>query len=244
MVYSNTTNKDGIIQMIEQTTGLGDAGVSGVTAQFAYFNNLINQWYRILAYFAWKSDKNWVFDDSNQTTTNTATTTIVNNQSDYTMPSTSLAIKQVEVMQTNGKYYSLSFLHEESDILKNEKGQEEAGLPIYYRLVGNQVILHPKPSTAQVTATEGLRLTTDREVSAFAVTDTTKEPGIPKQFHPVLYYGPCFEWSSIKNVAPVQALCLKMLGNFPGLIDMYQDFMANRNKDVVVAISPINKRFK
>jgi len=244
MVFSDTTNKNGIMQMIEQTTGIGDAIVTGSTIQKAYFTNLINQWYRIAAYFAWKVDKNWAFDDTNQTTFPMATADIVNNQRDYTLPSDALRIRQVEVMQSNGDYTTVEFMPENSGVLYTQKEQEDAGVPTHYRLVGGSVILYPKPNTSVLTATDGLRVTTDREVDAFVVGDTTQEPGLAKEFHPILYYGPCLEWATVKQSEGVKELCLRMLGGFSGLMDLLSDFYGSRNQNVISAISPIKKRYK
>jgi len=243
MQYNNTTTKAGIIQMIEQTTNIGDGQISGNATSFAYFSNLVNQWYRICAYFAWKVDKNWSFDDNNQTTFPQATTTIVNNQRDYSIPSTDLRLKQVEVMQSNGDYYTLQYIPEYSDLFNTQKEQEEAGLPTHYRLLGNSLILYPKPDTSVVTATDGLRISTDREVSAFTVSDTTKEPGFAKQFHPILYYGPCLEWSMIKGNVGVEKICTRMLGGFPGLSEMMSDFYSERNQSTINSIQRENKHY-
>jgi hypothetical protein len=244
MVYSDTTNKNGILQMIEQTTNLGDAAVTGNTVLKAYFTNLINQWYRTAAYYAWSVDKDWVFDDSNQTTLPQATTTLVNNQRDYSLPSTDLRVRQVEVMASNGLYSSLVFMPENSPILYTEKEQENAGVPTMYRLVGNSIILYPKPDTSQVTAAAGLRVTTDRDVSPFVVSDTTKEPGFAATFHPILYYGPCLEWATVKGVAGTSQLCNRMLGNFQGMTEMFKDFMSKRNQDTPQVLIPAYKNFK
>jgi len=244
MVYSATTTKDGILQMIEQTTGQGDASITGNVTQFAYFNNLINQWYRTLAYYAWKVDGNWKFDDANQTTLNTATTDLVDGQRDYTLSVTAMKIRQVEVMGTSGKYYTLQYMSERDFRLKYEKEQETASVPSNYRLVGNSVILYPAPKASDVTITSGLRLTLDRDVVPFLVSDTTKVPGIAVHFHSVLYYGPCFEWSTVKGISNVSTLCNRMLGNFSGLIEMFTDFYSRRNQDEVPVLSPVRRRMK
>lgn len=231
MQYSNTTAKDGIMQMIEQTTGVGDTAITGVIVKKAYFNNLINNWYRTAAYIAWKADKNWSFDDTTQTTFPQFTTTLVNNQRDYTLPSTALRLRGVEVMDLSGYYYTVKYMHEDDPRLLSMKEQEVAGVPTHYRLVGNSVILYPKPNTAQVTATLGLRTTLDREVVAFVVGDTTKEPGLPAQFHPILYYGPSYEWAMLHSVPGVAQLCENVLGKIPGLLEMAGTFFAERNQD-------------
>lgn len=223
--------------MCEQTTNLGDAAITGSTVLKAYFTNLINQWYRIAAYFAWKVDKNWTFDDSNITTLPNPTTTLVDDQRDYALPSTALRIRQVEIKDVSGNYYSLDFMSEADGRLRAEKEQEDSGIPTHYRLFDNSLILYPAPDTAQVTAAAGLRVTIDREVDAFVVGDTTQEPGLNAAFQGILYYGPCFEWATKNNVPSVAALCQRMLGNFQGLTEMLQDFYGTRNQAVVTAIS-------
>ena len=239
MEFSDTTNKDGIIQMIEQTTNLGDGTITtGNTVQLAYFTNLINQWYRIVAYYAWRSDKMWTFDDRNQTDFPIATTTVVNNQRDYSFASTDLRIRQVEIMSINGYYSTLEYMPNNSGVLYTQKQQENAGLPTHFRLNGNSLILYPKPDTTVVTAAEGLRITTDREVSAFVVGDTTKEPGFGEQFHPILYYGPCLEWATIKQNEGVEKICREMLGGFEGLTEQVKLYFGEKNQATV----PLLKR--
>lgn len=232
MEYSNTTSKAGILQTIEQTLQRADASITSNAVDKAYFTTLINDFYRMAAYLAWKVDKNWVFDDLNQTTFPMATTTLVNNQRDYALPATALKVRQVEVMDTSGKYYALEFMPEESYLLKFEKEQEVAGLPRYYRLVGNSVILYPTVNSADVTTTAGLRLTIDREIDAFVVGDTTQEPGIPKVLQPILYYGPSYIWASGRNLMHIANMCHEMIGKFPGLTDMILDYYGNRNEKV------------
>jgi len=129
MEFSDTTNKDGIIQMIEKTTHLGDAAVSGSTSELAYFTQLINDWYLATDQWLKGVSRDWYFDDSNQTDFPYATTTIVDNQRDYTLPTDLRKLREVEILDTNGDYYALYPMSTESDVLKNERQQEEAGKP-------------------------------------------------------------------------------------------------------------------
>jgi len=244
MQFSDTTNKSGLLQMCEQTTNLGDAVITGNTVLKAYFTNLINQWYRIAAYFAWKVDKTWTFDDSNITTLPNPTTTLVNGQRDYALPSTALRIRQVEIKDSAGTYYTLEFMDENDGRLRNDKEGEDSGIPSHYRLFDNSLILYPTPDTTKVTAAAGLRVTIDREVDAFVVGDTTQEPGLNAAFQGILYYGPCFEWATKNNIPAVATLCTRMLGNFSGLTEMLQDFYGSRNQNTLIAISPVQKSYK
>jgi len=230
--------------MLEQTTTLGDGNISGNDQLLAYFNNLINQWLRITAQYAWRTDQDWVHDDSNQTTFPRFKTDIQDEQADYKLPATALDIRQVEVKNSSGDYYTLRFMHENHPLLKNQKGQEEPAQPTRYRLNGRSLILYPKPDAGQLTTSKGLRVTVNREVDAFKVSDTTKEPGIPKVFHPILYYGPGYEYASLKNMDNVANLCIQMLGGFEGLNEILKEHHASRNKDYVQVIKRAYKSYK
>lgn len=230
--------------MIEQTTNLGDATITGNAARFAYFNVLVNDFYRMAAYMAWKVDKTWVFDDSNHTSFPMSVTNIVNGQNDYILPSTALKIRQVEVLDKSGFFYTLNYISEEDPILMSEKGQEQHGTPTSYRLLANSIILYPTPDTNQLTATNGLRITIDREVDPFTVSDTTQEPGLNAAMQPILYYGPSFVWASINGVIAVAGICERMLGKFPGLMDMLSDYYSNRNEDKIKAIKRSYQKYK
>lgn len=229
--------------MIENTLAM-EGQISGDTRLLAYFTQLTNQWLRIAGLFAWKTDKNWVFDDTNQTTFPRYHTDVIDAQADYEIPTGVLNLRQVEVKNTSGDYYTLKFIHEDSPLLRNQKGQETKSSPTRYRLNGNSIILYPKPDTGQVTASEGLRITVDRDISEFATSDTTKEPGIPKALRPILYYGPAFEYGSLKGMDNVVRVCTQMLGNFPGLNDLLKEHYASRNKDYETRIIRKYKTYK
>lgn len=230
--------------MIEETTGLGDGTITNSTQKFAYFNNLVNNWYRISAFIAWKADKAWAFDDTNHTTFPQFTTTLVDDQRDYTLPSTALRLRQVEVKDVSGNYYTLRYMREDDFRLASEKEQEDSAIPTDYRLVGNSIILYPNVDSSLVTTSAGLRVTVDREVDPFTVSDTTQEPGLPAQFHPILYYGASFEYATANGLKDVAQMCLKMLGDFPGLTEMLGTFFAERNQNVDRSIKRKYARYK
>ena len=244
MVYNDITNKSGILQMIEQTTNLGDGNISGVTLQKAYFTNLINQWYRIAGFWIWRTDKNWHFDDTNFTNLPIAYTMLVDNRRDYEMPAAFLIIRQVEVMNSNGDYYTLNLMSSRDSRLRTEKMQETSAQPTDYRIVGRNIILYPNVDINTVTAAAGLRATFDREVDVFTVSDTTQEPGFDAQFHPILYYGPSYEWAMVNDNKNIAVLCERMLGRFNGLKEMVEDFHLMRDLNDYLYISRAKKSFR
>lgn len=244
MKFNDTEKLDGTIQMIEQTTGLGLGNISGDASLLAYFTVLVNNWLRIAAYYAYESDNRWVYDDRNHGTFPRYKTDLVNGQADYLMPEEVLNIRQVEVLNSSGDYYSLKFISEDDPILNTEKGQEDDSTPVYYRLNGPSIILDPSPDTSLLTATAGLRITVDREVDGFTVADTTQEAGLPEKLQPILYYGASFEYSSINNLNSVKDLCATMLGGFEGLESIIKKYYANRNQDDIPRIQRATQSYK
>jgi hypothetical protein len=244
MQFNNTTDEDGIIQMQEQTTTLGLGNISGDSSLLAYFTVLTNNWYRIAAFYAYQSDNRWVYDDRNHGTFPRYKTDIVDGQRDYQLPTEVLNIRQVEVRNSDGKYYTLKFLSEDDPRLNIQKEQENAAQPIYYRLNGSSIILDPKPDASTLTTTDGLRITTDREIDGFTTSDTTQEADLPEKFQPILYYGPSFEYASINNLDSVKELCSTMLGGFDGLDKLIKQYYADRNQDDIPRIQRAYKSYK
>lgn len=156
--------------------------------------------YRDVARIIWESDGGWRYDDSNATTLPKATTTLVHNQQDYTLPSTAQRITRVEVLDANGNYVKLDPLdpHEVLTGLSEYIGGN-GGLPQKYELVGRSVLLYPIPHSAHVTETAGLQIFMDRNVTDLAVTATTTEPGFAAPFHRILSYAAAIDFSQDPN---------------------------------------------
>lgn len=142
----------------------------------------------------WDAVRDWDFDDSNQTDLPIATTTLVNNQQDYSLPTDAMRIRRVEILDSNGDYYVIDPIDEDDieDALSEFK--ETAGKPVYYRLVGRSIFLYPKPDTTQVTALAGMKLYFDRDIVEINDTATDTEPGFASPFHRILSYGAAFDY--------------------------------------------------
>jgi hypothetical protein len=189
-------------------------------------------------------NKEWHFDDTNFTTFPVATTTLVNDQRDYHLDSSVQRLKQLEVLDASGKYYTLTRMEQKDATLMTEKWQETAGKPSHYYMVGRSIVLYPKPDTTQVTASAGLRATFEREMDFFATTDTTQEPGFDEAYHSILYYGPAYEWAMTNNNQGVSQLCMTMLGGFEGLNALVKKHYSDRNDDDTPVLSREHKSYK
>jgi len=151
--------------------------------------------YHDVARIIWESDGGWHYDDSNAATLPRATTSLVHNQSDYTLPTTALGVRRVEVLDGGGNPIKLRPLDPAEVTVGIDEVLGSGGTPRAYELMGNSVILYPTPLSSAVTVTDGLTIWVDRKVTEIAVSATTTEPGFATPFHRVLSYACALDFS-------------------------------------------------
>lgn len=153
-----------------------------------------NAWVQKIAIWIWRASDTWEFDDSNYTTQPIATTDLVDGQQDYTLPSTALAVRRVEVKNSSGDYVLLSQI-DQTEVKKSmSEFLETSGMPRFYDIIGAQLMLYPKPSASAVTLIAGLKIWIDRESTTFSVpasytTVDTTEPGFAEPWHDLVCLG-------------------------------------------------------
>ncbi len=246
MQFSNTTTKSGLIQMCETKTGKGDAGISGNSTLLAQFTAKLNRAYGLVLSWIFKVDKKWHFDDSNYPDFPISTTNIVENQRDYTLPDKILNIRQVEVMDASGNYYSLSLMSEDDYRLRIKKQQEDAGRPTHYYLLGNSIFIYQKTNSSFVTLTAGLRITFDRYADYFVSTDTTKQPGFVEPYHQILALLASSEYCDDNDMGRKNSIDQEIYGNSikPGVKKLLEDHYVNRNSDDKLQLKRKPRRYK
>jgi hypothetical protein len=161
----------------------------------ADFARSVNSWLRTLVFLVWKNSPIWEFDDSNQTTLPIATTSTVASQQDYSLPSNALDVQRVEIL--NNSEYQVLKQFDKTEIPQTALTEfyEVAGDPIYYDVIGNSVMLYPKPSSVTT-----LKLYLARDIVPFTTSSTTTEPGTTAMFHPYLAYGSALDYSIARNL--------------------------------------------
>lgn len=190
MVYSNTTDKNGIIQFTESLCKLGDGGITNDTTLFKQITSYINQAYKKVAIAILRVDRSWKWDDSNWTDFPIATIDLVSGQRDYTLPastsggnaSTLWQIDMVEVMDSAGNYTEIRLME------YGEIEDPNTGVPTRYNLIGNSIRLQDIPVTGSVTLTAGLRIRFKRSIVEFTTASTTVQPGFIDTYHDLLAY--------------------------------------------------------
>lgn len=195
IAFSNTTDKNGIIQLCEFNCGLGDAGISGNATLLKYFTAFANQslsevWHSIF------TTSKWQFDDSNQTDLPQATTNLVSGTQKYALPTGALTIERIEIADSEGNFFVLTplYLHEINEAVS--EFFEGGGSPRYYRLIGNTIELFPAPN---YNYTNGLKVYFDRGMVTFASSDTTKTPGFASEYHDLVPTKTSIKWLRINK---------------------------------------------
>nr|AKH48004.1 hypothetical protein [uncultured marine virus] len=232
MVFNDTTNLTGIIQECEMLVFGGDYGaISGNTNLLKRFTALSNKGLDRVVSKILSSDTRWQWDDNNQTDYPIATTNLVDGQQDYVLAVSHLKITGAEVMDQNGNYNVLKPI-DQYDIQASGVALTEFmktdGLPQYYDKRADGVFLYPKPDTASVTLTEGLKLYFQRGPSYFESDDTTKAPGFTSIYHHLIAWHASFDYAMANDMID-KAQGIKVMID-EGEAEL-QDFFNRRDKD-------------
>ena len=184
------------------------------------------------------------FDDHNLGSLPVDTFNLTNNTHEYKLLGTSgnlldfLRLNAVEVKDSAGNWTRL----QELDI--NELGhsitdfEETSGIPRYYDVIGNYLYLYPAPDTAQVTATDGLKVWYQRDIDLFEYGDSAPEPGVPEPFQRILSIGASIDWLMVNDATKVD----RWRGEYEQLRAELREFYSNRNADVTIRFQPIQSR--
>jgi hypothetical protein len=236
--YSDTTNKDGILQGIEQILfgETGDGRITGNTTLKAMFTGEINQSLDDAHSIIFAADGTWQFDDRNHTDYPIITTNLVSGQRDYafTVDGSSnliLEIQRVLIADASGNFTDIK----PKDAQKDEvpgfyDGNDTQGTPIYYDKTANGIFLDPIPS---YNSTGGLKIYISREGSYFTTSDTTKTPGIAGLFHEYFVVAPAYKYAYRNNMSNVSFL----LNEKVRIEEAMKDYYSRRNQDEVARLT-------
>lgn len=193
LVFSDTTNKDGIIQHIERELEYDYGRISDDTERMAEVTADVNLAIDAVAAIHAELGGSWQQDDRNHSSYPIVDANLVAGQADYTFDEDSSGnritdIYKVMIKQSaTSDYVTLPMLDQQSPSTDQDAFSATAqGTPNKADLTGNAVFLAPIPDTD---ITDGIRVFVGREGSYFAVSDTTKKPGFDGRFHyyPVLW---------------------------------------------------------
>jgi hypothetical protein len=236
MVFSDTTNKNGLVQFYEKEIGANYGDVSGNAELLAEFTARVNKTldnYLLL----WSSSAGtWQGDDQNFTNYPIITANIVSGQRDYsfTVDDNSNRITDVSKVlilpsATATEYVPITPIDEltTGEILTNTN----TGIPRQYGKLSNAIFLDVIPNYSK---SAGIKMVVNREGSYATVSDTTKIMGVPV-YHEYFYLRPAYEIASIKglsNLAELRNKVMELEGDEKNRITgKIQEFFSTREKD-------------
>ena len=232
-IFYTTDKSNSLYHYTLSLLGINESDTT--TLSRATFVRSANTWYRKADDWIWQATGTWEFDDSNLDTLPIATSTLVNDQQDYTIPSTARKLLRVEILNSSGDYVQIDPFDQSEIHQAMSEYRETAGMPRGYDMIGRSITLYPKPSSSSVTTTKGLKMYVSRDIDEFTITDTTQEPGFDNHYHCLIAYGSALDHALANNLA-------EKVGSLSSLIkevrkDMGQ-FYARRHTDQRPRIEP------
>lgn len=226
MKFSDTSNRDGIIQLIERDTGTQSSTSQSYPLKQKTID--VNNALGIFFLLAIKAGGRFQVDDTNQTDYPTITTALVSGQKDYVAvwdgSSTAnqvLDIRQVRIKDNNGNWKYIDRIDKEVDDINQYEGI--TGVPTAFDVDSNGIMLYPTPNYSLSNA---LELYISRTPSYFVSTDTTKEAGIPKIFHSYLYLKPSLDYCLVKGLPQTKGLAEQVAQ----METMIQEYYSRRDR--------------
>ncbi len=259
LAFSDTTNKNGVIQRCEIACGLGDGGISGNTTLLKQFTGIINSWYQKVVTMILASQTDWDWDDIGTTdgTTPTqsnypiATFPLQTAQRDYPLGASVkfLKLKRVDCTYDGTNWYKADAFDSGAfnpvprigmgnDLLLDAQVFSDFTQP-KYDVRALSLFIYPMPTAAQTAAGAKVRIEFTREPSEFVSTDTTKTLGIDTPFQPMIPLGASYEWTSIN--APGLAMVIKpMVDDYEARLKEYYPM---KDQDELMFLAPIRSSY-
>lgn len=124
----------------------------------------------------------WHYDDSNYTDLPEATTELIANQKQYSLPIESAHLLGVAFKDASGVWTQLKpiTLEKIQEYGAEDEFENIAGNPQYYRPISNGFKVYPAANFSQ---DDSIKINVSRDISVFEITDTTKTPGFVATFH-------------------------------------------------------------
>jgi hypothetical protein len=195
MQFSNSVNKLGLVEDIDFLCKT-DANSYPLLQKVRNINNAYYDVQRMI----WESVVSWQYDDTNNSDLPRLRTTLVHGTQSYELPSVAQRIHRVEVMDNSGNWVKLQPIDVIKDLdIASPEWLENNGLPIYYDLEGDMITLYPTPHSGYVSASSGLCLYVDRNVTLFTSASTTASPGFAPQFHRLLSVAAALDFEGDPN---------------------------------------------
>ena len=199
--------------------------------------------YKVALWF-WQNQDAWDFDDSGHTDFPIASTTLVDNQEDYGLPTSALIVKEVEILDSGGIYKKLRAIDEKEVKGSLTEYKKEKGVPDEYRIFSNSLFLKSPPDTTMVTAAAGLKLLFLRAINEFTASTTTTEIGMGEPADRAVAIGVALEFAQKRGMEVATELEMMLYGGvrrgvkIDGLKDQITELVSRRTEEITTKIRP------
>ncbi len=180
------------------------------------------------------ADGRWEWDDSNQTDLPVGTTNLVSGQQDYSLASTHLGIRRVEVKDTNGNWSQLKpFDNTDYNGQSITALASQTGTPSEYDLLGSSVFLLAVPNYSQSASLkfyfERGPLEFDYTLGTFsdASGGLTSTPGFNALYHPLIPLWMAYDYAIANGLQNANQIFVEIQRLEAALLADY----GRRNKD-------------
>ncbi len=235
--FSDTTNKDGLIQFVEDTLGFPDGYISGDTTRLKQWTGKLNLALDKAFHVFFSADGRWQFDDSNHTKNPFIFTDLTINQTNYNFTTDEQSNLILDIHSVYAKTSSTNpyYLLEPIDIQSGgdsslTDGLNRTGWPGCYDKTGNLLKLDYLPPA---TVTNGLKIFINREGSYFATSDTTKAAGFAGLYHEYLVLEACYRYARANNLANRESLKRDLNEMKVDIVD-YQSRRARDERNILI----------
>jgi hypothetical protein len=186
----------------------------------------INIWYQKASTMILESADEADFDDARNTDYPILTQLLVAGQRDYPIPVANkvLKIKRLDIAYDGTNYVKAEPIDDGE--MNFGMGSDSTTDKNFFRQVPrydvkyNSFFLYPMPNSDDVASGATIRVEWDRQVTPFTVsdytsvlTDSTVVPGFDDPFHPILAFGPAWEYAVAQQL-PNSAAILQMLSDY------------------------------
>lgn len=190
MVFSDTTNRIGLIQSLEDLTGTQDVSSYSTKVKTKDINLALDDYQNLVK----EVSGTWQADDSNHTKYPNMKFDLVSGQQDYSFTVDEQGnqvqdIYRVECMGPDGKWRLLTPVDEMRYTDAISDIETQTGTPSEYWKTANGIFLKSIPNYSQ---TLGIRMFYTRSPNYFDSSDTSKTPGIPNGHHKYLFFKPAY----------------------------------------------------
>lgn len=188
MQFSDTVTYNGIIQDIDFLL-FGDGTTQNDNYSIYDRTRNVNITYDELTAELFKADPNFMWDDTTNEDFPIAKTTLVANQTNYSIPTGSLVVNRLRMFDKSGNLKTLKPVQRRE---LNDSELSETGEPRKYYKIDNAFFPVPIPDYG---GSNGVEFEFQRSANHFSYDDTDKKPGFASIFHQYLSIGAALRYA-------------------------------------------------